>query len=273
MTTNAASAGQVSKSAAEIYDEFFVPALFGPWAGPLCDAVGVGSGQDVLDIACGTGATTREAAERVGPGGRVVGLDRNRGMLDVARRRAPDMEWIEGLAEALPFTGGTFDRVLCQFALMFFDQQPKALAEMARVVRPGGRIALTVWDDVARSPGYAGMIELIQEMFGQDAADALRAPFVLGDKSVLLRVLEDGGLAGAELTSVAGTARFASIRDWVRTDVRGWTLGDFMDDAGFEALVAAAEQRLRGFAASDGSVAFPAPAHVVVWRRKSEEYG
>ncbi|AZQ68357.1 methyltransferase domain-containing protein [Silicimonas algicola] len=273
MTRNAAAAGQVSKSAAEIYDEFFVPALFGPWAGPLCDAVEVGPGKDVLDIACGTGATTREAAERVGPSGRVVGLDRNQGMLDVARRRAPDMEWIEGLAEALPFAGGSFDRVLCQFGLMFFDQQTKALNEMARVVRPGGRIALTVWDDVARSPAYAGIIELILEMFGQDAAAALRAPFALGDKLVLLRVLEDGGLAGAKLTTATGTARFASIREWVRTDVRGWTLGDFIDDAGFEELVKAAETRLRGFAASNGTVAFPAPAHVAVWNRKPKEHG
>lgn len=267
MTTNAATAGQVSKSAAEIYDEFFVPALFGEWANPLCDAANVSSGQHVLDIACGTGATTREAASRVGLQGRIVGLDRNQGMLDVARLRAPSTEWVEGVAEALPFANGTFNSVLCQFGLMFFDDRAKALTEMVRMVRPGGCLALTVWDDAVNSPGYAGMIELIEGMFGTEPADALRAPFVLGDMQVLHNVLHEAGLADANVTTATGTARFTSIREWVRMDVRGWTLSDYIDDAGFEALVEAAERELGGFAATDGSVTFPAPAHIAVWKR------
>ncbi|MBT8460640.1 MAG: class I SAM-dependent methyltransferase, partial [Boseongicola sp.] len=212
MTTNAAVAGQVSKSAAEIYDKFFVPALFGRWAKPLCDAANVGLGQEVLDIACGTGATTREAARRVGPQGRIIGIDRNQGMLDVAQLRAPAVEWVEGVAESLPFPNDTFNEVLCQFGLMFFDDRAKALNEMVRVVRPGGGLALTVWDDVVNSPGYAGMIELIEAMFGSNAADALRAPFVLGDKQALHNVLSEAGLVDVNVTTVTGTARFESIR-------------------------------------------------------------
>ena len=265
MTTHAATAGQVSKSAAEIYDEFFVPALFGEWAGRLCDAAEIAAGHAVLDVACGTGATTREAAARIGPAGTVVGLDRNDGMLSVARSRTPGITWIEGCAESLPFADRSFDAVLCQFGLMFFDDRNRALEQMLRVVRPGGRIALTVWDDVANAPGYAGMIALIDKMFGPEAADALRAPFVLGNRQTLEVLLNDSGLGDSILTTVSGTARFASIREWVRMDVRGWTLSDSIDDAGFEALVAAAEDHLQPFAAEDGSVEFPAPAHIVVW--------
>lgn len=265
MSNNAASAGQVSKSAAEIYDEFFVPALFGEWAPRLCNAANIASGNAVLDVACGTGATTREAAARLKQSGRIVGLDRNDGMLTVARRRAPEIEWQEGLAEALDFTENSFDVVLCQFGLMFFDDRGKALAEMARVLRPGGRIALSVWDDADTSPGYAAMIALIEDMFGPDAANALRAPFVLGEKTHLQSVLAEGGLGDAVLTTVTGTAHFASIFEWVRMDVRGWTLADFIDDAGFEALVAEAEKRLARFTTPDGAVRFPAPAHLAVW--------
>lgn len=267
MTTNAATTGQVSRSAAEVYDEFFVPSLFGEWAKPLCDAAQIRNEDEVLDIACGTGATTREAAKRVGSGGRIVGLDCNAGMLSVAQSRASSIEWVEGLAEALPFPSRSFDCVLCQFGLMFFDKKEAALQEMVRVLRPGGGIALSVWDSVDTSPGYAGMIELIQAMFGQDAADALRAPFVLGDRPTLQRVLDDGGLSRATVTTVSGTARFASIREWVRMDVRGWTLADFIDDAGFEALVAEAEKRFARFSGKDGTVEFPAPAHIAVWKR------
>lgn len=265
MLQDAASAGQVSKTAAEIYDEFFVPALFGEWAGRLCNVAGISPGHSVLDVACGTGATTREAATRVGSKGRVVGLDRNPGMLEVARRRAPGTEWVEGLAEALPFPSGSFDTVLCQFGLMFFDDRSKALKDMRRVLNPGGRIAVSVWDDASTSPGYARMIDLIEEMFGVVAADALRAPFVLGHVKSLEDVLGEGGMQNATVTTVTGAARFASIREWVRMDVRGWTLADFIDDDGYEELVAEAENRLGQFAAPDGSVEFPAPAHLVLW--------
>lgn len=263
MNTNEAIAGQVSKPAAVIYEEFFVPALFGPWAKPLCQAADILYGQSVLDVACGTGATTREAANRAGHN---VGLDRNVGMLTVAQTRAPGIEWVEGLAEELPFADGSFDAVLCQFGLMFIEDKAKALREMRRVLRPGGCIALSVWDDAVNSPGYAGMITLIEEVFGPDAADALRAPFTLGDRKRLERLLVDGGLKDATLTTVSGTARFNSIREWTRMDVRGWTLADFIDDKGYEALVSAAEDRLGAFSGENGMVEFPAPAHIVVAR-------
>ncbi|WP_170428479.1 class I SAM-dependent methyltransferase [Ruegeria arenilitoris] len=265
MSKDAASAGQVSKTAAEIYDEFFVPALFGEWAGRLCERAKICPGHAVLDVACGTGATTRDALARVGPAGHIVGLDRNPDMLNVACRSAPDIEWAEGRAEALPYADSSFDVVLCQFGLMFFDDRRKALEEMGRVVRSGGRIAVSVWDDADNSPGYARMIDLIDELFGAVAANALRAPFILGHKPSFVGVLEEGGLRNAAVTTVTGTAQFASIREWVRMDVRGWTLADLIDDAGYEALVAEAEKRLGQFAAPDGSVEFPAPAHLAVW--------
>lgn len=266
MAQDTAAAGQVSGSAAEIYDQFFVPSLFGEWAAPLCDAANIFPGHTVLDVACGTGATTREAAARVKPAGHVTGLDRNGGMLAVARARAPEIEWIEGLAEELSFADDSFDVVLCQFGLMFFDDRTQALQQMRRVVRPGGRVVVTVWDEETTSPGYDGMIELIDEMFGETAANALRAPFILGEQQVFTSVLDEGGLTGAAMTTRQGTARFPSIREWVRMDVRGWTLAEFIDDAGYEALVAAAEDKLGHFAGDDGSVAFAAPAHIAVWR-------
>jgi len=264
-----ATTGQLCANAAEIYDEFFVPALFGPWAEPLCEAAGLVPGMDVLDVACGTGATTRVAKARVGSGGAVTGLDRNAGMLDVARRRAPDIRWVNGRAEELPFADQTFDAVLCQFGLMFFDDRIGAMKEMRRVVRPGGRIAVSVWDDVRNSAGYARMIELIDRLFGSEPAEALKAPFVLGEMSDLDEVVRAGGLEGAQIVTLPGTARFASIQDWVRTDVRGWTLSDMIDDDQFKNLVAAAQIEFGEFVSPGGAVAFPAPAHVVTWSRAS----
>ncbi len=266
--STAAATGQVNAEAARIYDAFFVPALFGEWAGPTCDAADIGSGDRVLDIACGTGVVAREAARRAGSRGRVVGLDRNPGMLAVAREQAPDIDWREGRAEALPFEDANFDVALCQFGLMFFEDRAGALREMRRVVRPGGTAAVVVWDRAETSPGYAAMIELIDRMFGASAADALRAPFVLGDAEALRSLLDAAGWADASIDTRTGTARFASISDWVRTDVRGWTLADLIDDEQCAALTRAAEAELSRFAGSDGRVAFAAPGHVARLRRR-----
>jgi ubiquinone/menaquinone biosynthesis C-methylase UbiE len=152
--------GQVTHSAAEVYEAFFVPALFRQWAPKMAQAAGLAAGQRVLDVACGTGVLAREAVKHVGPSGAVTGLDRNEGMLAVARREAPDVEWQLGRAEALPFDAATFDAVVSQFGLMFFEDQTAALEEMWRVLRPGGRLAVTVWDTLDRSPGYAAMTAL-----------------------------------------------------------------------------------------------------------------
>lgn len=259
-----ATAGQISASAAEIYDDFFVPALFGPWAGPLCEIAGLSPGARALDVACGTGATTRVAHDRVRPGGGATGLDRNAGMLAVARRKAPGIDWVEGRAENLPFADDSFDAALCQFGLMFFDDRAAALWEMRRVVRPGGRIAVSVWDDVRNSPGYAGMIALLERLFGPAPAEALRAPFVLGDAAALRGLAAESGAPDAKVVTREGVARFPSIRDWVATDVRGWTLADMIDDDQFAALVEAAEREFADFTGPDGRVAFAAPAHVLM---------
>src|SRR5215216_7014195 len=93
---------QIGGNAAEIYEQHLVPTVFGPWAADLIGAASPRTGERVLDVACGTGVVTRLAAERVGSGGRVVGLDINPDMLSVARRLAPptgaSVEWLEASA-------------------------------------------------------------------------------------------------------------------------------------------------------------------------------
>ena len=114
---------QIPLEAAEVYEERFVPALFGQWAPLLLEEAGVDRGHRVLDVACGTGIVARTAADRVGPTGSVVGLDLNEAMLIVAKRVRPDLEWRHGDAAEFPFGEGSFDIALCQMALMFFPDR------------------------------------------------------------------------------------------------------------------------------------------------------
>lgn len=256
---------QAATAAAAAYEELFVPALFAEWAPRVASAARLGRGQRVLDVACGTGVLAREAARRVGPEGEVVGLDASPGMLAVAARVAPELEWRAGQAGELPFGPAAFDAVLSQFGLMFFPDRVCALREMLRVLAPGGRLAVAVWDRVETSPGYVVEIELLERLGGKRAADALRAPFVLGDAAELEALFRAAGAASIELSSERGTARFPSIRAMVEADLRGWLplMNAALDEATIQRILAEAERALSPYRDSSGHVVFAAPAHIV----------
>lgn len=256
--------GQVTSSAAEFYDAFFVPALFEHWASRVVSAAGLRPPMEVLDVACGTGVLTGVAADAVLPGGKVVGVDLNPGMLAVARRKDAPIEWREAAAESLPYSAGTFDVVMSQFGLMFFSDKRGAIAEMWKVLRPGGRLVVAVWDALENAPGYHAVARILSRLFGDDIADLLRSPYSLGDSDRLERLFADAGVGSVEIRRELGTACFPSIRGWMECDVRGWTLADKLDDDQFEQLVSEAERELRYFVAADGSVEFAHPALIAI---------
>src|SRR5690606_7035675 len=168
-------------------------------------------GDRVLDVACGTGALTLAAADIVGPAGSVVGVDANPQMLAVARRKPVQIEWLEGMAEALPLRDNDFDAVVSQFGFMFFDDKPQALREMVRVLKPGGRLAVAVCDAVENSPGYRAFALLLDRLFGRQVGDAFRAPFSLVDVARLHEIRREADIEDAEVVQRNGKVRFASI--------------------------------------------------------------
>jgi ubiquinone/menaquinone biosynthesis C-methylase UbiE len=255
--------GQVISSAAEVYEAFFVPALFQRWAERVVDAAHIQPGQYVLDVACGTGVLARTAAERIGTSGSVIGLDVNESMLAVASSKAPHIQWHTGRAESLPFESEQFDAVVSQFGLMFFEDRHAALHEMMRVLKPGGHLAVAVWDILDHLPGYAAMAKLLEQLFGETAAHGLRAPFVLGNVAALRTLFDEANLPNAEITTLDGTVRFPSIESWVYTEIKGWVMADVLDDAQYERLLKEAQNVLAAFRTTDGSVTFSAPAHII----------
>jgi ubiquinone/menaquinone biosynthesis C-methylase UbiE len=257
------------RSPADVYDEQFVPALFSQWGPVLCDAAGVAPGQRVLDVACGTGALTVAVAERVLPGGAALGLDANPQMLAVARRKRVAIEWHEGRAESLPFDDASFDAVVSQFGLMFFDDRIAGLREMWRVLRPGGRLAVAVCDAIENSPGYASLAALLDRLFGKRVGDSFRAPFVLGDANALHSLCAGAGIANESIAQRHGTVRFASIDALVSTErACAWTLGGMLDDRQFEQLRREAQSTFAPFVDAAGMVAFRMPALIITATRR-----
>ena len=260
-----------SANPAEAYERYLVPALFAPWAEDLLRRAAPQPGERVLDVACGTGIVARRAARRVGPTGRVVGVDPNPGMLAVARATAAAegaaIDWREGRGEALPVDAAAFDLVCCQQGLQFFQDRAAGLREMRRALVPGGRIVVSVGQGIEHQPLHAALDAIIARHVG--APPFARTIFSLGDADELRALLEGAGFRSVVVEPLSLTARFPDPAGFVRLQVLG--VAAFapaiagMDAAAREATIAAvlaeAEAAVRPYV-EDSALVIPTRAHV-----------
>jgi SAM-dependent methyltransferase len=256
-------AWQLAHDAAVAYEKDFVPAIFAQWPPVLAEVAGMKAGDRVLDVACGTGILAREAADRVGPTGRVTGLDLNEAMLAVARRLRPQIDWRQGDAAKLPFEDGAFDVVVSQFALMFFPDQVAALREMWRVLAPGGRLAVAVCAPIAHTKGYSVLAGLLRREAGDRAAAMVEGYFAIGDEAALQRLCKAAGIAGASVLTREGWARFASIDDLVRIEIKGSPLAGLVDETSYQRVLKSARRELGDFCDKQGKVSLRLDATIV----------
>jgi SAM-dependent methyltransferase len=197
--------------AAGDWDDF--SRLVAPVGPVVLDRVGVEPGQDLLDVGTGSGGTIAiPAAQR---GARVVGVDVTPELLEHARRRAADagveIGWVEGDAQDLPFADASFDRVVSTFGAMFAPDHARAAAELVRVCRPGGRIAMVTWTN----DGFAGELFKLSGRFMPPPPPGVQPPPLWGVES---HVAEVFGAAGVTPSIERETVefRFESVEDAVR---------------------------------------------------------
>lgn len=206
---------------AEVYERLFVPALSKPWADDLLRRAEVRPGERVLDVACGTGIVARKAAARVGPTGRVVGVDPLPPMLEVAGRCAAaeglSIEWIHGRAEQLPVPDAAFDLVCCQVGMMFFDDKALAAREMRRALAPGGRVAISVPLSVEHQGVYADLDKIIERHLG--VPTLARTLFSYGDRSTLRSVLDQAGFVDIAIETLQISARVRDVETFLRLEL------------------------------------------------------
>jgi ubiquinone/menaquinone biosynthesis C-methylase UbiE len=190
------------------YDEFFGP-ITTRLVEPLLDAAGVGGGSRVLDLASGPGYVAARAAER---GASVVGVDVAEAMISLARRLHPQLEFRPGNAEALPFPDGSFDAVVGNFVMLHLGRPERAAAEFARVLAPGGRVALTVWDLPERARFLGVLVEAVAAAGASPPEDIPVGPpiFRFSDDEEFIRLMQSQHLEDIEVRTIAFTHRESS---------------------------------------------------------------
>ena len=251
------------------YESLFVPALFEQWTKHLIEGAGIREGSRVLDIACGTGILARNALSRTGPGGKVVGVDPAPGMIAAAKEIEPNIVWKLCSAESLELDDETFDCVISQFGMMFFQDRQKSVEEMFRVLKPGGSLAIAVWNSVEQNPAYADIIAVLQEQVGTAAADALRQPYSLGNTDEVIDVLDNSGFVGINVETRVEPARFPSSRHMVEAELRGWLpLFDiFLSEDEINDVLVESDRTLFKYVNASGEAIFPTSAHVITARK------
>lgn len=264
---------QLSDSGAANYEKFQVPSVFGPMAEMFLKRFPLAPGERVLDLACGTGVVARLAAPLVGASGRVVGVDLSAGMIAVAGGQpAPEgapVEWREGDAAGLPFDEASFDVVLCQQGLQFMPDKAAVLAEMYRVLAPGGRLGLCLWRSVAHSPYMKAATEALARHLGAPSAERMLAPLALGDEDALRRLLEAAGFTGVAFKDIDFVRRMKPPGEAIPGQISSTPVGpDFaaLDERTRGEIVAEITRAMAPYIVPDGMV-IPQGVYVAIAAR------
>jgi SAM-dependent methyltransferase len=194
---------------AEAYHRYF-SSLTGRMNEPLLDIATVGPGRRVLDVACGPGHLAAAAAAR---GAEATGVDVADAMVRLATDLHPGAGFTRADAESLPFPDGTFDAVVGNLAILHFGRPERAVAEFARVLVPGGVLALSTWDNpaVGRLPGI--FFQAIQEAGVEAPPDLPPGPpfYRFADEAEFCRLLRGAGLRDVSVAAVAFSHRFPGV--------------------------------------------------------------
>ena len=176
------------------------------------------AGASVLDVGCGTGASALPAARAVGPGGRVIGVDLAGAMLERARGKAEDLglrnvAFRTGDMTDLGFAEASFDAVVCVFAIFFVPDMEAQVARLWRLVRPGGRLAVTTWGPEPLEPGGRTFWDAVRFVRPDLVAD-FRPWDRITEPEAVARLFLDGGAAAPEVAAEAGVQPLERVEDW-----------------------------------------------------------
>jgi len=228
-------------------DHFTRPALafWDVYGAETVRRAGIGAGDRVLDLCCGAGASVLPAARAVGAEGSVTGVDITAPLLDQARARMesaglPNVELIRADATATGLDDASFDAVLCVFGVFFVDDMPGFVREMWRMVRPGGRLAVTTWGPGVWDPASSVFWEAVRQV-RPDLHRSFNPWDEITTPDALVDLLAAGGVVQPTAEAITGSQVLESSADFwdvvLGSGYRGTV--DALDEDGRGALKAA----------------------------------
>lgn len=253
---------EITDDFVKMHEEILVPAIYAQWSHRVAEIAEIDLGHYILDVACGTGTLARAAKLETGLTGKVIGLDTSEKMLESAARQSRTIEWQHGDAQALPYEEHEFDRVMCQFSLMFIANRIAAIKEMLRVCKPDGLVVLAVWAPVEHSEAYSALIRLVREHAGAYIAQKLSSPWSLGKPGVMDSILLSTNINEYECHERVGLVRFPSMEIFVKSHLRLAGVLDKLDGETYQKLLSAADKDLRRFLVPGGQLVAQLDANV-----------
>ena len=243
---NTASFRNFTGTGAENYERYFVPAIATPVSVDLLRTADLKPGERVLDVACGTGLIARLAAAQVGSTGSVTGIDISPDMIEVAKAAAPPtsgsgIDWHVGDATSLQSADDSYDVVLCQMGLMFIEDRAAALAEMRRVLAPGGRLAVNTPGPI--QPTFELMEQAIVDHISPELGGFVRAVFSMHDAEAVATLLRGAGLRDVSAALSIATFRLPSPAEFLWQYINLTPMGPFVAQA-TEAAQSAMERQV-----------------------------
>jgi SAM-dependent methyltransferase len=237
--------------------------MLAPFGRRLLETAVLNEGELVLDVGCGNGAVSLEAARTVGPGGLVTGLDLSAPMLEVARRRAGeldiDVNFVQGDAQTVSFDQ-PFDVVLSRFGVMFFDDPQAAFANLANAVRPGGRLCFVCWQEMFANEWIAVPATAMVAHVGipELPEPGAPGPFALAEAGRTRRFLGSAGWAEITVDRHIDAMRMGrdpeDVVAFMLSDEMGRRLVDGKDPEAVKAGTEAALEALRPYVTPEGVV-------------------
>ncbi len=219
-----------SGSFADRYQTVLVPVIFEPWARESIRRAKPKAGEQILDLACGTGVVSRQLAGIPQSQLSIIGVDHSDQMLGVARSVAKkeglEIEWIEADAADLPFSDGIFDLAFCQQALQFFPDRAAALQELHRVLKPGGRAVFCVQRELAVNPMLRAQAAAFDSISGGLAGEAVRAICGLSNAEEIRNLFEGAGFSEVQIESVTLSLYHPNARAFAEGAMGGMHTGD-----------------------------------------------
>jgi len=260
---------QLSGDGPEIYERVMVPLWFGRWAEVLVQALSLKPAENVLDVACGTGVTTRLAKDAVGPDGGVDGLDINATMIAKARTLVAgrDIAWIERDVCDNGLPSESYDVILSQHGYHYFPDKQRALREFGRLLVPAGRVGFSIWD--GHSAYTRVLCGALERYLSPEVAEKQRSQRETPTANELLDQVKAAGFGKVEILRQELQISVPLAGEFVPQHLCSMPIaGAFMalDDATKAALVNEVAQGLDAYV-DNGRIVYPDAVHLVIGRK------